>query len=140
MPSPHPADAMPTIHSADASASIVWLTRVLGLREVVAHRDAAGRVVHGELAFGTTGMVMIGDLPIESEPQRMRIQLGTASIYLVCDEPEVEATYGRVQASEAAGECELIGVLEHPSYGGATFTVRDADGHFWTVGSYRPLT
>jgi catechol 2,3-dioxygenase-like lactoylglutathione lyase family enzyme len=41
---------MPTIHSADASRSIEWLTRVLGLREVVAHRDDSGRVVHGELA------------------------------------------------------------------------------------------
>jgi uncharacterized glyoxalase superfamily protein PhnB len=139
MTSPYPADAMPTIHSADASASIAWLTRVLGLREIVAHRDPSGRVVHGELAFGDTGMVMIGDLPIESEPQRMRIQLGTASIYLVCDEPQVEATYATVQESAAAGECVLIGELERPSYGGATFTVRDSDGHFWTVGSYRPL-
>jgi uncharacterized glyoxalase superfamily protein PhnB len=130
---------MPTFHSTDANRSIEWLTRVLGMREVVAHRDDTGRVVHGELAFGDTGMVMIGDTPIPSEPQRMRIQLGTASIYLVCDEEPVEATYAKVQESEAAGECELIGELERPSYGGANFTVRDADGHFWTVGSYRPL-
>jgi uncharacterized glyoxalase superfamily protein PhnB len=139
MPSPYPADVMPTFHSADAPRSIEWLTRVLGLREVVAHKDPSGRVVHGELAYGDTGMVMIGDLPIESEPQRMRIQLGTASIYLVCDEPQVEATYVKVQASEAAGECELIGEFERPSYGGANFTVRDLDGHYWTVGSYRPM-
>lgn len=139
MPSPHTADVMPTIHSADATRSIAWLIRVLGLREVVAHKDAVGRVVHGELAYGDTGMVMIGDLPIESEPQRMRIKLGTASTYLVCDEPQVEATYAKVQESAAAGECELIGELERPSYGGANFTVCDLDGHYWTVGSYRPM-
>jgi uncharacterized glyoxalase superfamily protein PhnB len=139
MPSPHPADVMPTLHSADAPRSIEWLTRVLGLREVVAHKDPSGRVVHGELAYGATGMVIIGDLPIESEPQRMRIKLGTASIYLVCDEPQVEATYVKVQESQAAGECELIGELDRPAYGGANFIVRDLDGHYWTVGSYRPL-
>lgn len=139
MPSPHPADVMPTFHSANGQRSIEWLTRVLGMREVVAHKDDTGRVVHGELAFGDTGMVIMGDLPIASEPQRMRIQLGTASIYLVCDEEQVEATYARVEESAAGGECELIVELERPTYGGATFTVRDTDGHFWTVGSYRPM-
>jgi uncharacterized glyoxalase superfamily protein PhnB len=138
MPSPYPADMMPTIHSSNASQSIEFLTNVLGLRVVVAHKDDTGRVVHGELAFGDTGMLIIGDLPIESEPQRMRISLGTASVYLVTDEAGVEDAWVKAQAAVERGECTVVGELERPSYGGANFTVQSQDGHYWTVGSYRP--
>jgi uncharacterized glyoxalase superfamily protein PhnB len=137
-PTPIATDAIPTLHSPDATRSIAWLVDVLGLREIAVMRDATGRVVHGELAFGTNGVVLMSDEPTADEQQRALIRTGIGSVYLVCDEPEVERRWAAVQASAAAGDCAVVIALERPAYGGATFTCTDADGHYWTVGSYRP--
>jgi len=134
-----PADLMATIRCSSTALTMQWLTAMFGLREHVARQAPDGRIVHAEMIHGTNGMLILGDIAIPSEVQRFAVQPGKASTYLVMSETDVEAAFTRVQASEASGECEVVLELDRPAYGGATFTCADRDGHYWTIGSYRPL-
>jgi uncharacterized glyoxalase superfamily protein PhnB len=54
------------------------------------------------------------------------------SIYAVV--ADVASRYAR---AVAAGLEVLIALRSEP-YGGLSFTIRDAEGHIWTLGSYDP--
>jgi uncharacterized glyoxalase superfamily protein PhnB len=131
---PTVTDVMPTFRFRDCDAAIRWLVDVLGCEEVVVDRRDDGLVLHAELAYGT-GMLMLGSFPDQVGEQLPDMDLGGSSTYLIHDDDAVvEATWERATAAGAP----VIDPLTHKPYGGSSFTVRGPEGHYWSVGSYRP--
>ncbi len=110
----------PALRFRDADAAKRWLVDAFGFEEHEIVRDAAGGIVHAELRLGDD-MVMLG--PGD------RAKTG---VYIAVD--DVDSAYERVRAAGA----DIVRELEDTDYGSREFTVRDADGYEWSVGTYRP--
>jgi uncharacterized glyoxalase superfamily protein PhnB len=127
-------DIMPTFRYRDCDAAITWLVDVLGCTAGFINRSGTGVVGHGELAYGT-GMLMVGSFPDQVDGEIPEMDLGHASTYLINDDEDVvERTWERTQTAGAP----VVQPFTRQPYGGVSFTVRDPEGHYWTVGSYRP--
>ena len=123
----------------DANAGIEWLKRALGFTEHVVFRNADGAVAHAELLLGN-GMLMVGTAGLNLQTagwMALPSEIGgknTGGAYLV-----VNDCTPVWQAAQAAG-ADIVLPLRTMDYGGQAFTVRDADGHLWSVGEYDPWT
>ncbi|WP_062439881.1 VOC family protein [Herbidospora daliensis] len=120
---------IPTIRYHDADKALAWLTAVLGFTSPEVYRSDDGVVVHAELSRGA-GMVMLG-----SVGKGLDVVTGPASTYVVVDDLEIDALY---EIAKAAG-VEVIRELRSEDYGGRGYTIRDPEGHVWSVGSYDPV-
>jgi uncharacterized glyoxalase superfamily protein PhnB len=56
----------------------------------------------------------------------------TRSVYVVV--PDADAVYARAQAAGAT----IVRPIENMEYGSREFTVKDPEGHSWSVGTYDP--
>jgi uncharacterized glyoxalase superfamily protein PhnB len=126
--------AQPTVWPAlrydDAPAGLRFLVDVLGFRETLVVRDDAGDITHAELRWPEGGGVMLGSTK-HCEGVHAEMRAGVSSVYVVTD--AVDAAHQRCAEAGA----EIISPLEDTDYGSRTFTVRDAEGNLWTLGSYR---
>jgi uncharacterized glyoxalase superfamily protein PhnB len=128
---------IPALRYRDADAGIAWLKDVLGFEENAVYRDGSGKVAHAELTLGN-GMIMLGSVDEKSQAlgyAKQPDEIGnfvTSSIYVIV--PDCAPVYARVQA---AGSFILM-ELRTMDYGGGGFTVRDPEGHVWSVGEYDP--
>ena len=120
----------PGFRYRDADAAIKWLTDVLGCIPREDHRDDDGNVVHAELEFRGT-IVMLSSAGAGREPFRS-LPTGDGLIYCAID--EIDELYKQVQ--EAGGEIAME--VEDTDYGSRDFTVRDPEGNLWSFGTYRP--
>src|SRR4051794_18031993 len=93
-----------TMRCRDAEAMIAWLTNVLGFTEHVVYRKD-GTVVHGEMAFGSS-IVMLGAHRDDAYAKQVGDIGGrrTDAVYLAVDDPD--ALYGKVKAAGAQIEME----------------------------------
>lgn len=134
----HSVAVIPSVLYSNADAGIHWLTTVLGFREYAVYRNHEGVVEHAELLFGDAGMVMLGTAgrnPETAAWNALPRELGgksTGGVYLVV--PDCAPVWERVQAAGA----DVLMPLRSMDYGGQAFTVRDMDGHVWSVGEYSP--
>ncbi len=110
----------PFLRFADAEAGVALLQDAFGFREHAIHRGDDGRIVHAELSLGA-GIVMVG----EGDPT-------SQGIYVAVD--DVDAHYARAKAAGV----EITRELEDMPYGSREYSARDADGHVWSFGSYKP--
>lgn len=112
----------------DVDAMVAWL-EAIGFRELMAHRDDDGLLVHGEYLWPHGGGVMVGaDREVARWPQTP----GTQAVYLVAD--DVDGVYA---AAINAGGTSLY----QPSatdYSDRDAGVRDPDGNLWSFGTYAP--
>jgi uncharacterized glyoxalase superfamily protein PhnB len=128
---------IPAVRYRDADAGIAWLKDALGFQERAVYRDDQGTVAHAELTLGN-GMIMLGSVDAKSESLGWYKQPGdignavTASIYVIV--PDCAPVYER---AKAAGS-QVLMELKIMDYGGGSFTVRDPEGHVWSVGEYDP--
>ncbi|WP_061299503.1 VOC family protein [Herbidospora cretacea] len=120
---------IPTIRYHDADKAIEWLTSVLGFTSPEVYRSEEGVIVHAQLSRGN-GMLMLGTVG-----QGLDLPTGPASTYVVVDDDEIDALY---EIATAAG-AEVIRELRTEDYGGRGYTIRDAEGNVWSVGSYDPV-
>ena len=135
MGEPTTTDIMPTFRYRDVDAALRWLIDVLGCEEHVLMRAGEG-VAHGELRYGT-GMMMVASFPDQTGASGKvpELDLGHSATYLINDSDDVvERTWERALAAGAP----VVDEFHHAPYGGTSFTVRDPEGNYWTVGSYRP--
>ncbi len=98
--------------------------------ELVALHGEGGAVEHAELRLGD-GWVMA------STPRGNDFDTtpGGTSLYFVLDEPAaVDALHARAVAGGAASALEP----HDADYGGRHCSLRDADGNFWSFGTYAP--
>lgn len=121
-----------TMRCRDAEAMIAWLKDVLGFTEHVVYRKD-GKVVHAELAFGTS-ILMLGADRDDGYGKRVGDLDGrrTDAVYLAVDDPD--GLYARVKASGARIEMEPY----MTDYGSRDFAARDPEGGLWSFGTYWP--
>jgi uncharacterized glyoxalase superfamily protein PhnB len=136
---------IPATRYRDPEAALAFLTQTLGFVEHAVFRDEFGALIHAQLTASVdgpqSGMVMIGPEGTAAEPNEFDpfmihpSETGgreTVSIYAVV--PDVASRYAK---AVAAGLQVLIALRSEP-YGGLSFTIRDPEGHIWTLGSYDP--
>jgi uncharacterized glyoxalase superfamily protein PhnB len=119
----------PALRYDDAPGALRFLVDVLGFRQALVVPDDAGDITHAELRWPEGGGVMLGSTKHCEGPHALRP--GATSVYVVSD--QVDEVYARAEAASA----EIVSELEDTDYGSHTFTVRDAGGNLWTVGTYR---
>lgn len=126
---------MPALRYRDAHAAIEWLCNVLGCKRHVVYDGPDGTVGHAELALGG-GMIMLGSYKDDAYGKNFRppAELGaeTRSAYVVV--ADADAAWARAQAAGAA----VVRPLQDTEYGSREFTVKDPEGHSWSVGTYDP--
>ena len=128
---------IPSVLFRDANAGIEWLKSALGFTEHVVYRTVEGAVEHAELLFGN-GMIMVGTAGLNPQTaawMALPSDVGgknTGGAYLI-----VQDCTPVWQGALAAG-AEVMLPLRTMDYGGQAFTLRDPDGHLWSVGEYDP--
>ncbi|SPE17797.1 conserved hypothetical protein [Candidatus Sulfotelmatomonas gaucii] len=127
---------MPTLRYRNAPAAIDWLCKVFGFARRAVHELPDRTVAHAELTLGG-GMIMLGSARDDEYGRGFKTpgELGgveTRSSYLVA--ADVDAVYARAQAAGAT----IVRLLKDTGYGSREFTVKDPEGHSWSVGTYDP--
>lgn len=128
---------IPATRYRDVEAALAFLTGTLGLTLHAVHRDSAEAIVHAQLVTDA-GMLMVAPMghggsfdafmthPDETGGRE------TVTVYLVV--ADVASRYARA----VAGAAQILLPLQSAPYGGLSFTLRDPEGHVWTLGSYDP--
>jgi len=128
-------DTAPTVWAClsywDAPAGIDFLKKAFGFEEKLVVTGDDGRDVHhAELRWSGAGGIMLGSF-IEGAGEFAGRPPGTASIYVVTDEPDALC-----ERATAAG-ATLVRPLRDEDYGSRGFTVSDPEGNLWSFGTYR---
>ena len=116
---------------ADVNAGLRLLSDGLGFHVSSTHRDASGWFQYSEARWPDGGGVVFGS--------RGRLgawgALGPQGVHVVAAEAStVDAAWPRVKARD---DVEVLQELHDGEYESHEFSVRDRDGHLWTVGTYR---
>jgi uncharacterized glyoxalase superfamily protein PhnB len=119
-----------------APAAIDWLCNVLGFARHQVYANPDGTIAHAELTLGN-GMIMLGTGKDDEYSRRFKSPqdvggFETRSIYVVV--PDADAAYLRCQTAAAV----IPRPIQDTPYGSREFSVRDPEGHTWTVGTYDP--
>jgi uncharacterized glyoxalase superfamily protein PhnB len=126
---------MPTLRYKDAPAAIDWLCQVFGFARHAVYATPDGAIGHAELTLNG-GMIMLGSEKNDEYGRNFKSpgELGaeTRSAYIVV--PDADAVYARAQAAGAV----VVRPLQDTGYGSREFTVKDPEGHSWSVGTYDP--
>ena len=127
---------MPALRYRDAPAAIAWLCEVFGFARHAVHELPDGSIAHAELTLDG-GMIMIGSARDDEYGRNFKSpgELGgveTRSTYIVL--ADVDDAFARAQTARAA----VIRPLRDTGYGSREFTVKDPEGHSWSVGTYDP--
>ena len=121
----------------DAHAAIDWLCRALGFTRHVVYEGPNHTIAHAQLIFGS-GMIMLGSASNPGDFSAHMIQpeetggRETQACSLITT--DAISLYQQAKAANA----EILLELREMDYGGKAFTVRDPEGHLWSVGEYNP--
>lgn len=127
---------MPCMRYRDAPGAIDWLCSTLGFEAALVVPNEDGSIAHAQLCYGN-GMVMLGSI-FDTEYGRLMKQPGeigmavTQSAYLVVN--DADEVYERAVRAGAP----ILMELKDEEYGGRGFTLRDPEGHVWSIGTYDP--
>ena len=92
--------------------------------------ETEDQVEHAELRLGDA-WIMCGTIREEG----LSMATGGASLYFIVDTPdEVDAMHERALSAGIASAREP----KDEEYGGRGCTLQDADGNYWSFGTYRP--
>jgi uncharacterized glyoxalase superfamily protein PhnB len=126
---------MPTMRYKDAPAAIDWLCQVFGFGRHAVYANPDGSIGHAELTLDG-GMIMLGSEKTDEYGRNFKSpnELGseTRSAYIVVT--DADAAFARAQAAGAT----VVRPLQNTNYGSREFTVKDPEGHSWSVGTYDP--
>ncbi|HEV2445089.1 MAG TPA: VOC family protein, partial [Candidatus Sulfopaludibacter sp.] len=122
---------MPTLRYKDAPAAIDWLCQVFGFARHAVYAQPDGSIGHAELTLGG-GMIMLGSEKNDEYGRGFKspAELGveTRSAYIIVT--DADAAYARAQAAGGT----VVRPLKETDYGSREFTVKDPEGHSWSVG------
>jgi uncharacterized glyoxalase superfamily protein PhnB len=127
---------IPALRYRDAPAAIDWLCKVFGFERHAVYANPDGSIGHAELTLNG-GMIMLGSCK-DDEFGRNFIAPGeagnreTRSAYIVV--PNADEVYARAQATGAV----ILRPIQDTPYGSREFSVKDPEGHSWSVGTYDP--
>jgi uncharacterized glyoxalase superfamily protein PhnB len=126
---------VPSLRYKDAPAAIEWLCQVLGFTRHAIYAQPDGSIGHAELTLGG-GMIMLGSEKNDEYGRGFKspaeIGAETRSAYIIV--PDADAVFGRAQSSGAT----VVRPLQNTAYGSREFTIKDPEGHSWSVGTYDP--
>ena len=126
---------MPSLRYKDAPAAIDWLCRVFGFARQVVYPGPDGSIGHAQLTLDG-GMIMLGSEKNDEFGRNFKSprELGaeTRGAYIVV--ADADAIFARAQAAGAT----VVRPLQNTDYGSREFTVKDPEGHSWSVGTYDP--
>ena len=127
---------MPTMRYNDAPAAIDWLCKVFGFERHAVYPGPDNTIGHAELTLGS-GMIMLGSSKNDEYGRGFKspADLGnveTRSSYIVV--PDADAVFARAQAAGGT----IVRQLQNTDYGSREFSVKDPEGHSWSVGTYNP--
>lgn len=123
----------PAVLAVDAPSMIRFVVEVLGFTEqIVVPGDGPGIVVHSQLAWPEGGIVQVATANRSDGNPFSERPTGSASIYVVTDDPR--SVYERCVAADV----EIVREMESPDYdpGGLGFGLRDPEGNLWSFGTY----
>jgi uncharacterized glyoxalase superfamily protein PhnB len=131
-----PSTIMPAMRYRDANAAIAWLCNVFGFERHAEYPGPNNSVGHAELTLGG-GMIMLGSEKDDAYGRGFKTpadvgDVETRSAYVVV--ADADAVYARAKA--AGGR--IVRELQNTDYGSREFTVKDPEGHSWSVGTYDP--
>ena len=131
-----PSTIMPALRYRDAPAAIEWLCQVFGFERHAVYPGPDGTIGHAELTLGG-GMIMLGSVKDDEYGSGFKTpqELGgveTRSAYIVVT--DADAVYARAEAAGAP----IVRPLQNTDYGSREFSVKDPEGHSWSVGTYDP--
>ena len=131
-----PSTIMPAMRYRDAPAAIEWLCNVLGFARHAVYPGPDNTIGHAELTLGG-GMIMLGSYKDDSYGRGFKApgELGnteTRGSYVVV--ADADAVYARAKAAGGTIVREIL----NTDYGSREFTVKDPEGHSWSVGTYDP--
>jgi len=119
----------PCLSYSDAPGAIRFLAGLGFVETIVVPGENGREIAHAELRWPEGGGVMLGSTSDDTEFSRVRP--GSASIYVVTDEPD--ALFERAAAAGA----EVVRGLKDEDYGSRGFTIRDPEGVLCSFGTYR---
>lgn len=127
---------IPTLRYHNAPAAIEWLCQVLGCNRHAVYPGPNDTIAHAELTLGG-GMLMLGSTKDDAYGRGFQSpgELGgveTRSTYVVVE--DADAVYAR--ALLAGGT--IVREIQSTGYGSREFTVKDPEGHSWSIGTYNP--
>jgi uncharacterized glyoxalase superfamily protein PhnB len=127
---------MPALRYRDAQAAIAWLCNVLGFVRHAVYPGSDNTIGHAELTLNG-GMIMLGSHKDDEYGKGFKSpgdlgNIETRSAYVVVK--DADAVYARAQAAGAP----VIRPIQNTDYGSREFTVKDPEGHSWSVGTYDP--
>jgi uncharacterized glyoxalase superfamily protein PhnB len=127
---------IPAMRYADAPAAIDWLCQVLGFERHQVYPGENGTIAHAELTLGG-GMIMLGTGKDDEFGSGFTspVNLGgkeTRNVYLVV--PDADAVHAHAVAAGAV----IVRPIQDTPYGSREFSLRDPEGHSWSVGTYDP--
>jgi uncharacterized glyoxalase superfamily protein PhnB len=133
-----PSTIMPALRYRNASAMIDWLCDVFGFARHAVYSNNDGSIGHAELTLGG-GMIMLGSQKDDEygrgfKPPQELGGVETRSAYIVV--PDADAVFARAQAAGGT----IMRPLKNTEYGSREFSVKDPEGHSWSVGTYNPWT
>lgn len=129
---------LPTLRYRDAGAAIDWLCEVFGFERHAVHPGPNGTIGHAELKLGG-GMIMLGSGKDDEYGRGFKLPqelngLETRGSYIIV--PDADAVYARAKAAGGT----IVREIQNTDYGSREFSVKDPEGHSWSVGTYNPWT
>lgn len=127
---------MPALRYKDANAAIDWLTRVFGFERHAVYPGPNNTVGHAELTLGG-GMIMLGSVKDDEYGRGFKSpsdlgNMESRGAYIVV--ADADLVYERAKA--AGGR--IVREIQNTDYGSREFSVKDPEGHSWSVGTYNP--
>ena len=127
---------MPAMRYRNAPAAIDWLCQVLGFERHAVYANADGSIGHAELTLNG-GMIMLGSVKDDEYGRGFKapVELDgkeTRSAYVIVE----NADEAHARAVAAGGT--IVRPLQDTPYGSREFSVKDPEGHSWSVGTYNP--
>jgi uncharacterized glyoxalase superfamily protein PhnB len=126
---------IPALRYRDAHAAIQWLCNVLGFNQHAMYPGPNNTVGHAELTLNG-GMIMLGSGKDDDYGKNFKSpsELGfeTRSTYVIVS--DADAVWARAQAAGAP----VLRPIQNTDYGSREFTIKDPEGHSWSVGTYDP--
>ncbi len=131
-----PSTVMPTLRYRDAHAAIDWLCKVIGFARHAVYEGENGTIGHAELTLGS-GMIMLGSQKDDEYAKGFKSPselegAETRSAYIVV--PDADAVYSRAVTAGA----KIARPLQDTPYGSREFSLKDPEGHSWSIGTYDP--
>ena len=130
------SSVIPALRYRNAVAAIDWLCSVLGFARHAVYPGPDNTIGHAELTLGG-GMIMLGSHKDDEYGRGFKSprELGgmeTRSAYVIV--PNADEVYARAQEAGAV----IVRPIQDTAYGSREFTVKDPEGHSWSVGTYDP--